>query len=268
MKNLHKVAFFIRDVDESHRHAATVAKCFVEQGYVIDDEDYDLAVAVGGDGTFLSMVESCNFDEDVIYVGINVGTLGFLQEIKMEELNSFLDDLKTGNYKIDEIGIQETVVTHKTGVSRFFSLNEIVVRAADLKLTKANIYIDGDKLESLVSDGLIVATSTGSTAHNLSYGGSIVFDTFSCLQVTPMAPINSSVYMSLQNSLIVSPDKTIKIVPFENDDLIITIDGKNQPYDEVTSIETRLAQRKISRLRSDHHSFTQKVNEKLLNSRF
>ena len=83
MKNLHKVAFFIRDVDESHRHAATVAKCFVEQGYVIDDEDYDLAVAVGGDGTFLSMVESCNFDEDVIYVGINVGTLGFLQEIKM-----------------------------------------------------------------------------------------------------------------------------------------------------------------------------------------
>ncbi len=83
-----------------------------------------------------------------------------------------------------------------------------------------------------------------------------------------MAPINSSVYMSLQNSLIVSPDKTIKIEPFENDDLIITIDGKNQHYVGVTNIETRLAQRKISRLRSDHHSFTQKVNEKLLNRRF
>ncbi len=82
MKSLHKVAFFIRDVDESRRHAATVAICFVEQGYVIDDEDYDLAVAVGGDGTFLSMVESSNFDEDVIYVGINVGTVGIFAKNK------------------------------------------------------------------------------------------------------------------------------------------------------------------------------------------
>lgn len=263
-KTLKRVALFVRDGNESRQCAKMVERVFVKEGFEIVTEDYDLAVAVGGDGTFLRMVKESNFDSAVVYVGINTGTLGFLQEVKMDEIDSFVSEIKNDYYKIDTLGVQETTVVHRSGSSKFYSLNETVLRARDLKLLKAEIRIAGDFLERFVGDGLIVATSVGSTAHNLSYGGSIVYDTFSSLQITPMAPINSSVYRSLANSLIIPHQKDISIVPFDNEDLIVTVDGNHHFFDKVREVTTIINSRTISRMRLSHHSFAQKVNEKLL----
>lgn len=259
-----RIKLFINDNNKSKNTAELVGKHLENKGFIIDENDFDLGIAIGGDGSFLRMIKNTNFNSDKYYVGINSGTLGFLQEIKVDNISNFVDELLNNQYKIEEIGIQETTIFNENESSKFYSLNEIIVRDKDLKVLKLDIKIDGDLLERYIGDGILVATSSGSTAHNLSYGGSIVYNTFTSLQITPMAPINTKVYRSLLNSVIVPDKKIIDLVPNEKSSLLVTIDGENKVYSNVENIETKIDDKKIKCLRLSHYNFPEKINEKLL----
>lgn len=259
------IRLFPNENSKSIEMAKLISNKLLENGFIVSEDKYDLAIAVGGDGSFLRMVKINSFNSDIYYVGINSGTLGFLQEVKVDEIDRFIMELKNNRYKVEEVGIQETIVNHNNESSRFYSLNEIVVRDKDLKMVKFDINIDGYLLERFIGDGILVATSTGSTAYNLSLGGSIVYSTFSSLQITPVAPINSKVYRSLVNSVIVPEKREIEIVPNgSNNNLIVIVDGENNFYDNVSSITTKIEEKKIKQLRLSHYNFPQKINEKIL----
>lgn len=259
------IKLFVNNNEESIRTGKLIKEKFIRNRFNIVDENFDLGIAVGGDGAFLRMIKGSNFNSDVYYVGVNSGTLGFLQEVKIDEIDKFISELENNDYKIEEIGIQETVINHENGTSRFYSLNEIVMRDKNLKVVKLDISIDGDLLEKFIGDGILVASSSGSTAYNLSFGGSIVYNTFTSLQITPIAPINSKVYRSLLNSVIIPDKRVISIVPeVGKRDLLVTIDGENNFYNDVDSIETKIDSKKIKCLRLSHYNFPQKINEKLL----
>lgn len=239
---------------------------FTSRGFVITDNNYDLGIAIGGDGSFLRMIKANNFDSNIYYVGVNTGTLGFLQEIKIDEIDTLIMELETSVYKVEDISIQETEIFFGNQVSRIYSLNEIVLRDSNLGIVRFDVSIDGDMIESYVGDGMLIATSTGSTAHNLSYGGSIVYNTFSSLQITPIGPINSKVYKSLINSVIIPENREISIIPnTDKRDLIVTVDGVNINYDKVDKITTKIGNKKIKCLRLNRYNFPQKINEKMLN---
>lgn len=259
------IKLFVNDNNKSLRAMKLIKQELVNNGFVINDMKYDLAIAVGGDGSFLRMVKDNNFNSDIYYIGINSGTLGFLQEIKVEEIDRFITELKSNKYKIEEIGIQETTVNYDKSSSKFYSLNEIIIRDKNLKKVKLDINIDNNLLEKFTGDGILISTSSGSTAHNLSYGGSIVYDTFSSLQITPMGPINSKVYRTLINSVIIPDKKEITLIPeLGHSNLLITVDGENNLYDNVDSVVTKIEDKKIKCLRLSHYNFPQKINEKLL----
>lgn len=240
---------------------------FSSRGFIINNDDnYDLGIAVGGDGSFLRMIKANNFNSDICYVGVNTGTLGFLQEVKVDEIDNLIMELETGRFKVEDIGIQETMICCREELSKIYSLNEIVLRDKNLGIVKLEINVDGNLLESYVGDGILIATSTGSTAHNLSYGGSIVYNTFSSLQITPIGPVNSKVYRSLINSVIIPDKREIEVVPHrDRKSLIITVDGENKYYDDVDSITTKIGDKKIKCLRLGRYNFPQKINEKMLN---
>lgn len=259
------IKLFVNHNDESIKTSKLIKDKLTSNGFIIDDEKYDLAIAVGGDGSFLRMVKQNNFNSDTFYIGINSGTLGFMQEVKVDEIDKFIFELKNQIYKVDEVGIQETIVNSNNKSSRFYSLNEVVIRDKNLKVVKLDINIDNDLLESFMGDGILVATSSGSTAHNLSYGGSIIYPTFTSLQITPMGPINSKTYKSLINSVIIPDKKEISLIPklgYRN--LIVTVDGENNVYNDVDSITTKIDDKKIKCLRLSHYNFPEKINEKLL----
>jgi len=261
------IKLFVNKNNQSLETAKLIKDKLINNGYIVDDKKYDLAIAVGGDGSFLRMVKQNNFNSDICYIGINSGHLGFMQEVKVEEIDKFISELKEEKYKIDEIGIQETIVNHNRESSKFYSLNEIVIRDKDLKVLKLNINIDNDLLERFMGDGVLISTSSGSTAHNLSYGGSIIYPTFSCLQITPMGPINSKVYKSLVNSVIIPDKKEIILTPNEDhNNLLLTIDGENNLYEKVNDITTKIDNKKIKCLRLSHYNFPEKINEKLLSN--
>ncbi len=259
-----KIWLFSNNDEKSIKISEEIKEKLILSGYIID-KNPDLAIAIGGDGAFLRMIKKTNFDSNMFYVGINTGTLGFLQEVKTSEIDYFINALKTNDFKVEEVGIQETEIKTSENIDKFLSLNEIVIRNRNLKATKLNIKINGDLLEKFVGDGILIATSTGSTAYNLSYGGSIVYNTFNSLQITPIAPINSKVYRNLFNSVIIPDHKKIIIEPEEKKkDLILTVDGVVHYYNNVEEIKTEIKDKTIKCLRLKHYNFPTKINEKLL----
>src|SRR5699024_100929 len=108
------------------------------------------------------------------------------------------------------------------------SLNEMIVRDMELNTANLKVLVEDVLLEDFVGDGLLLATSFGSTAYNLSFGGSIVYNTFHTLQLTPIAPLNNKSYRTLLNSVILPDNKEIVIKPCNRTkNLLITVDGDN-----------------------------------------
>ena len=105
-----KVKLFTNGDNKSLAIEEKLKESFLKNNINIVNDDYDLAIAIGGDGSFLRMVRATNFDSRPYYVGINSGTLGFLQEVKKDEIDKLIDEIINEKYKIDEIGIQETDV--------------------------------------------------------------------------------------------------------------------------------------------------------------
>lgn len=261
------IRLFVNNNDESIALGKVVRESFLKNGFKYDDNNYDLGIAIGGDGSFLRMVKATSFDSNPYYVGINSGTLGFLQEVKKDEIDKLINEIIEEKYKIEEIGIQETIIKYDDNEDKFYSLNEIIIRDELLKALRANVYIENDLLETFIGDGILIASSQGSTAHNLSYGGSIVYNGFSTLQITPLGPINSKAYQTLANSVIIPSNMKISVKPQNYNNIMATIDGNNLIYHNVDSVDTYIKDKKIKCLRFSHYNFPQKINEKLLSSK-
>ena len=256
---------FVNHNDQSIRLAKIVRDSFIRNGFNESNESIDLGIAIGGDGAFLRMVRGTDFDDMPYYVGINAGTLGFLQEANEHEINRLINVIKENDYKVDNMFIQETLVNYDDKTDKIYSLNEIIIRNGDLTTAKLDVLVDNDLLEVFTGDGLLISSTIGSTGHNLSYGGSIVYGDLPTLQITPLAPINSKAYTNLRSSIIIPSNKEIMILPTGySNDLKLTVDGVHTDYKNVGCINTYVKDKKIKCLRFKDSNFSRKVNEKLL----
>lgn len=246
--------------------ASNLRKSLNENEFKENEDYFELGIAIGGDGSFLRMVKQCKFNPRIFYVGVNAGTLGFLQEIKPNKIDDFIEKLKANHYKIEEVGVQETTVNYgENETDKFYSLNEIVIREKDLNTAFLNVKINDILLEKFVGDGLLISTSSGSTAYNLSFGGSIVYNGLHTLQITPIAPLHSKVYKSLRNSIIIPEDKEIRIkCEKAKNNLLLSVDGENKVFDNVEFMTTKISSRKINCLRLSKYDYTKVINEKFL----
>ena len=265
MIKINRIRLFVNDNLKSKKIADIIKSKLKENNFKIVTKNYDLAIAIGGDGAFLRMVKETNFDSKCYYIGINTGTLGFAQEISFDEIDTFIKKLTLGELKSEKISIGEIETVTKNNTFKHFTLNEIVIREQELNTARLNVLINEELLENYVGDGLLISTSFGSTAYNLSFGGSIVYDTFHSLQLTPIAPLNSKSYRNLLNSLIVPDNKLISIRPeIVSKNLLLTIDGDNYKYDDVIRLDISIKDRKINVLRMKDYDMIKKINEKFL----
>lgn len=265
MEEIKKVRIFANDTEKAQEVEIKVRQELLINGFdMVDNDNFDLGIAIGGDGSFLRMVNNSGFKQDALYVGINAGTLGFAQDVSPEEIKHFIEAIKNNDYSYEEIGIQNVVVETAKGIDEFQCLNEMVIREEDLKTVFLDVYIDDTLLENFVGDGLLTATSFGSTAYNLNYGGSIVFNEFDTLQITPIAPFSNKTYRTLSNSLIIPSTRSITFVPQEKTkNLLIYSDGRNEYYRNVIKIETCIANH-IHLIRKKDYNYVQKINDKFI----
>lgn len=167
----------------------------------------DCVIVLGGDGTLLQAAADLG-DLDIPFLGINLGTLGFLSEVNVSDIEEALDKLLRGEYVIEKrMMLLGKSYDGEIKIDETRALNDIVItRKGSLQIIYFNIYVNGQFLHRYHADGIIVATPTGSTGYNLSAGGPVVEPKASLILISPICP------HSMQNrSIVLSPDDTVTI---------------------------------------------------------
>lgn len=260
-------------VSEEAKHI--VIEKFHENGFNVKENTIDgceLLVCIGGDGALLSAVHAYNFLEIPI-VGVNTGHLGFFQELSPEdpdELDQFIKEYKDGRFRLQPLHTVQAVVTLQDGTKQIHrSLNEIVIRGLHSHSVHLDISIGNSPIEKFSGDGILVATSAGSTAYNYSLGGSIIDPRIKLLQVTPIAPMNTKAYRSFTSSLVLPAELSLGVLPedsesHKNNRLVLLNDGVQNIYMNVKEIKVEFSESVINLVRFEAYDFWTKVKAKFL----
>lgn len=154
----------------------------------ISEHQADLALVLGGDGAILRAAAQLG-DHLVPVLGINLGRLGFLADVRPEQYASAVDSVLRGDYRVTRHVLLKCTVENAAGSRSYNALNEIVVTAGPpYHLTDIELNIDGEPVATFSGDGLIVSTPIGSTAHSLAAGGPILAQALPAVVITPICP--------------------------------------------------------------------------------
>lgn len=223
--------------------------------------DAELLIVLGGDGTLLQAARAVAQAETPI-LGVNLGHLGFLTEVEVPQLWEVLPRIVAGDFEVEERMMLDTRVVRSGGeVARFLALNEVVVsKGVFARLIRLELLIGGRPVEEYWSDGLIIATPTGSTAYSLSAGGPIVSPQLEVLVITPICP-----HTLYSRSLVISQREQVRVrVWATHRELALTIDGQRgyrlEPGDE---LQVSKAQESARLVRQRGWSFYEVLRRKL-----
>lgn len=228
----------------------------LEQGEV-PDEDLDVLLSVGGDGTFLTSA-SLAADRGIPVMGVNLGRLGFLSENRPEDA---LTALLSGDYTIENrTMLKADIVTGNPDIDSWpYALNEMSVRRNGAAMLGVDVEVDGVKLPTYWADGLVVSTSSGSTAYSLSVGGPIVLPESKVLIISPIAPHNLNV-----RPLVIPDSSRISLVMHSRDGgYEFSSDNRTCAVSEDVSIMMTVAQFSLKRVRLNRSNFINALVEKL-----
>lgn len=215
----------------------------------------DMVVAIGGDGTVLGAARTA-YQLDVPILGFNMGTIGFLAEVEPDELEVSLDRLVSGDYRVEKrLTLEATLENGSSSIG----LNDVVVEKIESqRLVVLDVEIDGENFLTHRADGVVMATSTGSTAYAFSAGGPLVDPALDTLLFTPVAP-----HSLFNRTLVLPPDKTILIRVADDRPVRVSVDGLEigEAYEGETVRITRGA-RSIQFVRFDIEGFAARVTRK------
>lgn len=220
-------------------------------------DDADMLLSIGGDGTFLSSSRIAAV-RDIPVVGVNLGRLGFLSENRAA---SVAQAILSGDYTVEQrIVLHADVKTGDPGMDKWpYALNEFTVHRSGAAMLGVEVMVDGVKLPTYWADGLIVSTSSGSTAYSLSAGGPIVLPESKVLIVTPIAPHNLNV-----RPLVIPDTSVIELRMHSRDDKVIfTADNRTALIPSETEVTISMAQFSLKRVRLNRSNFIDALTEKL-----
>ena len=239
-----------------------------KSGFVVPrqfDPAAELIVCVGGDGSFLKTLHRYDFP-DIPFVGVNTGHLGFFQELYPDQLDEFIFKYKQGEFEIQNLKTVKASVTVGEKECAKVGLNEIVIKGARSQLVHLNMSIGDSFIERFSGDGILVATSAGSTAYNYALGGSIVDPRLNLLQITPISPMNTTAYRSFTSSVLLPSGLTVNIYPENEDDrgMLVVVDGMEQRFSSIDRVTVDIGPNIVRLLRMDNYDFWTKVKSKFL----
>jgi NAD+ kinase len=215
----------------------------------------DFVIAMGGDGTLLRAARYIK-ESSIPLIGVNLGSLGFLTEIVIDELYPSLEKILSGNYRIEErIVLSSTFPTGKT----FYALNDIVLHMGTSgRIIGIEIEINGSPLAKFSADGLIISTPTGSTAYSLAAGGPILHHGLEAQILTPICPHTLGL-----RSMVFSIDEEISIRLVKGKGIFV-VDGQiTVEVNETFSFTVTKADYKILLVRATQRDFYEILRTKL-----
>lgn len=215
----------------------------------------DLCIVVGGDGTFLRAIASLKNIDQVSFVGIHTGTLGFFTDYQADEVTECINDILYKKPKI--IANKLLKIEHEDEV--YWAINEARIENS-IQTLIVDVQIDGEYFETFRGTGLCISTQMGSTAYNRSIGGAIVFEGMSILQLSEIAGIHHRKYASIGSPLILADHQTITISGDNLDGSILCYDTLHKLLPKKTSITFSLTNKVVKMARYRSLKYTKRIN--------
>ena len=243
-------------------------KLLTKEGFNVSeyfDGSADIILVIGGDGTFLRAIKETNFPE-VPFLGINTGHLGFFQELLPEDTEDLIKFCSGEGYSLQHCRLLEAEVSDHEGIHRDYAINDVCIKDMCASVARLRLSIGDNFVERFSGDGVLIASSAGSTAYNYSLDGCIVDPRLEALQLTPIAPINSKAYRSFTSSLMFPPSYSIYVAPDGegNSTLGVYSDGRETNRGKVKWVRVALSEKKINVVRRADYDFWSKVESKFL----
>ena len=231
-------------------------------GFQLQDvpEGCDLVIVLGGDGTLLSAARAIG-NREIPLFAVNLGGLGFLTAITIDELYPELERALRGEHRIGRRKLLHAEVHRGDAVvSRYEALNDVVLtNAAIARIIDLDTYVDRQFVCAYKADGLIVSTPTGSTAYSLSAGGPIIFPSVPTICLTPICP-----HMLTNRPVLVSETSEIEVRCRGDASVYLTIDGQiGEPLETEDSVVCRSSQYALHLIRPPRMMFFDVLRQKL-----
>ena len=244
--------------------------------------DLDIALSIGGDGTFLRTVLQIN-KQNIPILGVNIGRLGFLADISRSQIDETLDELFRGEYKIEERSLLQLEVGEmrlrceengENGQERGpdacapipfggfnYALNEIAISKRETSsMITIHTYLNDDYLTSYKADGLLIATPTGSTAYSMSASGPILLPQSRNFVLSPVAPHSLNV-----RPIVIPDDYTIKLqIESRTNSFLVALDGRSEDMPSGLELKIKMADFRTRLVKRLNQSFYQTLREKLM----
>lgn len=220
----------------------------------------ELAVVVGGDGTMLSVARSLA-DTQIPLVGINRGRFGFLTDLSAESMLDGMGKILAGEFNTEQrILLCATIKRHGETVSQGHAMNDVVVNKSGLsRLIELEVHIDGQFVHRQRSDGLILATPTGTTAYSLSAGGPILHPTLDAIALVPICPHTLS-----NRPIAINSASRVEVTLIQAEDARVHFDGQLQmSLQHGDKILVQRAEQTVTLLHPLGHSHYDMLREKL-----
>lgn len=236
-----------------------------EQGVTVNQDQPEVVISVGGDGTLLSAFHRFNHRlEEVRFLGVHTGHLGFYTDWRDYELPEMVASLCKIKHTDDAISypLLDVLVTYDNGSEprHFLALNESVIRRIG-KTMVADVYLNDYLFESFRGDGIALSTPTGSTAYNKSIGGAVLQPEIAAFQLAEIASLNNRVFRTLGSPLVIGQQGVASIRLKKAGDYFLTVDQLVIPIQHIQRIDYSLAKERIRFVPTRHMPFFKRVKE-------
>ena len=241
-------------IDESSSYKNQLVKAVTHEQFI---ENVDLIIVFGGDGTLLNSARQY-LEYEIPILGVNMGNVGFLTDLKIDNFDATVKDILMGNFKIEE----RNLVSARFNEEHLYGLNEVVIHSgAYAQLMRYRLNVNEKVVYEQRSDGLIIATPTGSTAYSLSAGGPIIHPSLDVWTILPMLPQSLS-----SRPFIISSDENVEVELFDgpSESAKICVDGQDDidiPYGIKISISKMKKTLKL--VHPEDNDFFEACREKL-----
>lgn len=225
-----------------------------------NDFTADMAISMGGDGTFLKASNRVG-QKNIPILGINTGRLGFLADISPEEMEETLDEIYNNHYKIEEHSVLQLKCEDPHLMQSPYALNDIAILKRDSSsMISIHTFINGSLLTTYQADGLIISTPTGSTAYSLSVGGPIIVPNSKTIAITPVAPHSLNV-----RPIVICDDWEVTLeVESRSHNFLVAIDGSSESCKETTRLSISRADYTVKVIKRFNHTFFDTLRNKMM----
>lgn len=236
-----QISFFTKDDEQSKIVSASLRELLLKEGHELNDEFPEIVISVGGDGTFLRAAHHyLNRIDEIIFIGVHTGTLGFFADYDKHNYEQIGDLLNDKSTTPSIYPLLQAKVTYEDSEVDVYAINEIRIETP-LHTLIANVEIDGTYLQTFRGNGLNVSTVLGSSGYNRSLGGAIIDNTIQAIELSEIAGIHSNAYRSLGSPLVLNANRKI-FVKGNLSDAIIGYDHLHLPAKEAPIVSVLFKQ--------------------------